>query len=110
MRVNGAAAAGAILATVLAVVGDAAHPAQVVVSIAAACAVIAVWSLGRRAAPRDWFTVQVLLAGNLMVFGISDLHQLGVALAVLVVLAGVLLLVAAIWMYRRGPGQGGRDR
>jgi len=107
MRVNAAAAAAAILATLLAVVGNAAHPAQVVVSVAAAGAFLAVLSLGRRAAPGDWLTVQMLLAGNLVVFGISDAHQLGAVLTTLVVLAGVLLLVAAIWMYQRRPRQRG---
>lgn len=72
MRVNAAAAAGAILATLLAVVGNAAHPAQV----AAGGAFLGVLSLGRRAAPGGWLTVQMLLAGNLVVFGISDAHQL----------------------------------
>ena len=58
--------------------------------------------------PEDWFTVQVLLAVNLVVFGISDADQLGVAFAAVVVLAGVLLLVAAVWMRQRWPG--GRQR
>jgi hypothetical protein len=107
MRVNAAAAAGAILATLLAVVGNAAHPAQVVVSVAAAGAFLGVLSLRRRAAPGDWLTVQVLLAGNLVVFGVSEAHQLGAVLTTLVVLAGVLLLAAAIWMYQRRPRQRG---
>ena len=110
MRVNVAAAAGAVLATVLAVVGDAVHPAQVVVSIAAAAAFLAVLGRGGRAAPGDWFTVQALLAGNLIVFGISDSHELGDAVALLVVVAGVLLVLATIWMYQRGPGARGRGR
>jgi len=50
--------------------------------------------------------VQVLLAGNLIVFGISDVHQLGVPLAALVVLFGVLLMIVAIWMRRRSPAEG----
>jgi len=108
MRVNLSAAGGAMLATVLAVVGDAAHPAQLVVTIAAAAAFLALLSRGRRAAPGDWFTVQVLLAGNLVVFGIGDAHQLGAAPAALIVLLGVLLLVAAVWTYQRRPGERGR--
>jgi lipopolysaccharide export LptBFGC system permease protein LptF len=110
VRVNVSAAAGAAVATVLAAVGDAKHPAQVVVTIAAACAFGAVLTRGRQAVPADWFTVQVLLAGNLVVFGISNAHQLGVGLTASVVLAGVLLLVAAIWIYRRSPRERGRDR
>lgn len=44
----------------------------------------------------DWFTVRVLLAGNLVVFGVSYALQLGVVLAVSAVLLGLLLLVIAI--------------
>jgi ABC-type spermidine/putrescine transport system permease subunit I len=110
MRVNVAAAAGAALGTLLAAAGDATHPAQIVVMIAAGCAFLAVLSRGRQAAPSDWFTVQVLLAGNLVVFGISNADRLGMALAVSVVLVGVVLLVAAAWMRVRGAGRGGRDR
>jgi hypothetical protein len=110
MRVNASAVVGAMLATVLAVVGGAAHPAQLVATIAAAGAFLAVLSRGRGAVPGDWLTVQVLLAGNLVVFGISDAHKLGGALAALAALAGVLLLVAALVMYQRWPGEHGRGR
>jgi hypothetical protein len=55
----------------------------------------------------DWLTVQVLLAGNFVVFGVSEAHQLGAVLTTLVVLAGVLLLAAAIWMYQRRPRERG---
>jgi hypothetical protein len=110
MRVSAAAGAGAVLATVLAAVGDAAQPAQLVVSTAAACAFLAVLSRGRRAVPGDWFKVQLLLAGNLIVFGISDSRQLGVTLALLVIVAGLLFMAATIWMYQRWPGKRGRDR
>jgi hypothetical protein len=94
-------------ATVLAAVGDAKHPARVVVTIAAACAFGAVLTRGRQAVPADWFTVQVLLAGNLVVFGISNAHQLGVGLAASVALAGVLLLVAASGCIGVGPVSAG---
>lgn len=104
MRVNAAAAVGALVATLLAVAADAAHPAQLVVTVAAGFGFLAVLSLGRRAAPRDWFTVQVLLAGNLVVFGVTEARQLGVALAALVVSAGLLLVGMAIWMRQRWHG------
>jgi hypothetical protein len=110
VRVNAAAAGGAIVATVLAVLGNAAHPAQVVVTCAAAAAFAAVLSRGRRALPGDWFTVQLLLAGNLVVFGISDRHQLGVAVATVVVASGIVLVVVAIWMRQRLGAQRGGGR
>jgi hypothetical protein len=109
VRVSAAAGVGAVVATLLAAVGDARHPAQVVVAIAAACAFLAALSRGRRAVPADWFTVRVLLAGNLVVFGISNAHRLGMSLAVLVVLTGMVLLVAAGWAYAFWLGGRRRD-
>ena len=97
MRVNMAAAAGAAIAALLAAVGHAQHPAQVVVTIAASCAFLALLTRRRQATPSDWFTVRLLLAGNLVVFGVSDEHQLGVALAVTAIVSGLALLVVAIW-------------
>jgi hypothetical protein len=58
--------------------------------------------------PTEWFTVRVLLAGNLVVFGIGNAHRLGMSIAVLVVPTGMVLLVAAAWFYARSPG--GRRR
>jgi hypothetical protein len=82
MRVNVAAAAGAATAVLLAAVGHAEHPAQVVVTLAASFAFLALLTRRGRVAQSDWFTVRVLLAGNLVVFGISYARRLGVALAV----------------------------
>jgi hypothetical protein len=98
MRVNVAAAAGAAIAAVLAALSHAPHPAQVVVSIAASCAFLALLTQRGQIARSDWFTVRVLLAGNLVVFGVSFSYaqQLGVVLAVSAVLLRLLLLVIAI--------------
>ena len=97
MRVNVAAAAGAAIAALLAAIGHAQHPAQVVVTIAASCAFLALLTQRRQAMPSDWFTVRLLLAGNLVVFGVSDEHQLGIALAATAILSGLALLLVAIW-------------
>jgi hypothetical protein len=97
MRVNMAAAAGAAIAALLAAVGHANHPAQAVVTLAAGCAFLALLTQRRQATPSDWFTVRLLLAGNLVVFGVSDEHQLGIALAVTAILSGLALLLVAIW-------------
>lgn len=96
MRVNVAAAAGAAMAALLATVGHAKHPAQVVVTLAASCAFLALLTRRRQATPSDWFTVRLLLAGNLVVFGASDEHQLGVPLAATAILSGLALLLVAI--------------
>ena len=96
MRVNMAAAAGAAIAALLAAVGHAKHPAQVVVTLAASCAFLALLTRRRQATPSDWFTVRLLLAGNLVVIGISEEHQLGIALAATAILSGLALLVVAI--------------
>jgi hypothetical protein len=82
------------------------RPAQVVVTVAASCAFLALLTRRGQVTPADWFTVRVLLAGNLVVFGISNAHRLGAALVVPVVLSGVLLLILAI----RVPRGRRRDR
>ncbi len=75
MRVNLAAAFGAIAGLWLALAGSARHPAQVVVAFAAGCAFLGVVSLRGRASAEDWFTVRLLLAANIAVFGISEDHS-----------------------------------
>jgi hypothetical protein len=94
MRVNLAATAGAAL---LAAVSHVRHPAQVVVSIAASSAFLALLTRRGQFTGSDWFTVRVLLAGNLLVFAVSYAHQLGVTLAVSAALFGLAVLVVAIW-------------
>jgi hypothetical protein len=93
MRVNMAAAAGAAIAALLPSVGHAKQPAQVVVTLAASCAFLALLTQRRQATPSDWFTVRLLL----VVFGASNEHQLGIALAVTAILSGLALLLVAIW-------------
>jgi hypothetical protein len=61
MRVNIAAAVGAAIALLLAAVGHAAQPAQVVVTLAASFAFLALLTRRGRVAQSDWFTVRVLL-------------------------------------------------
>ena len=97
MRVNLAAAGGAAAAAVLSAIGHAQHPAQVVVSIAAAAAFLAVLTRRGTAEPTEWLTVRLLLAGNLIVFGVSYEHHLGIALAVPAILSGLALLITAVW-------------
>lgn len=96
MRVNVAAAAGAAIAALLAAVGHAKHPPQVVVTLAASCAFLALLTRRRQVTRSDWFTVRLLLAGNLVVFGVSDEHQLGIALAATAIVSGLALLLVAI--------------
>jgi len=98
MRVNVAAAVGAAVALLLAAVGHAEHPAQVVVTLAASFALLALLTRRGSVAQSDWFTVRVLLAGNLVVFGISSAHQLGLILAGSAAVLGLALLVVAIWV------------
>jgi hypothetical protein len=97
MGVNIAAAVGAAIALLLAAVGHAAQPAQVVVTLAASFAFLALLTRRGRVAQSDWFTVRVLLAGNLVVFAISNAQQLGPILAISVAVLGLALLVVAIW-------------
>ena len=101
LRVNAMAAAGAGVGLLLAAAAHAGHPAQVVVALAAGCSFLAILSSGREGAPADWFTVRLLLAGNLVVFGISSAHDLGDAVVVLLVLSGALLAVASTRVYLR---------
>ncbi len=97
MRVNVAAAFGAITGLWLALAGSARHPAQVVVAFAAGCAFLGVVSLRGQATAADWFTVRLLLAANIAVFGISDRGSLGLPVTILFVVLGVLLIVASVW-------------
>jgi hypothetical protein len=97
MRVNLAAAGSAAVAALLCAVGHAQHPAQVVVSLAAAAAFLAVLTRRGTAEPTEWLTVRILLAGNLIVFGVSYERHLGLALAVPAILSGLALLIAAVW-------------
>ena len=110
MRVNAAAAAGAATAALLAAVSHPPYPAQVVVSVAAACAFLAVLTRRGQATRSEWLTVRLLLAGNLIVFGISYEHHLGIVLAAPAILSGLALLIVAIWAHtlehiRRRPGR-----
>jgi hypothetical protein len=108
MRVNAAAVVAATLAAILAVVGHAKYPAQVVVALAAGGAFLAAQSKGRHATPSDWLTVRLLLAGNLIVFATGNANSLGSLLAATIILAGVLLAAAATHAYLRAGR--GRDR
>jgi uncharacterized membrane protein YgaE (UPF0421/DUF939 family) len=99
MRVNAAAAIGAGAAALLAIASHAAHPAQAVVSSAAACALLALLTRRKGVASSDWLTVRVLLAGNLVVFGISDIGWLGAA-SVVVIALGISLLVTTLRAHR----------
>lgn len=110
LRVNAMASVGACVGLLLAAVAHAKHPAQVVVSLAAGCAFLAILSSGRKGAPADWFTVRLLLAGNLVVFGISSAHDLGAAVVVLLVLSGVLLATASAHVYLRERAKRKIDR
>ena len=94
---NIAAALGGALGAFLAAAGHAQHPAQVVVTLAASFAFFALLTQRVRATRSDWFTVRLLLAGNLVYYGITSEHQLGVVLAMPAILSGLALLVVAIW-------------
>ncbi len=105
-----AAVAGACVAVVLVAATGAAHPAQVVVAVSAGCAFVVVLRLGRKARLVDWLTVRLLLAGNLVVFGVGNFHQLGVLLGGFAVVSGALLIATAVGSYvrqreRRDDGQ-----
>jgi hypothetical protein len=102
MRVNVAAAASAAAAALLAAIGHANYPAQVVVSIAAAGAFLALLTRPGGASRSEWLTVRLLLAGNLIVFGASYEDHLGSALAATAILSGLGLLIAAICAYLPG--------
>ena len=93
------ASASAAIAALLAAVSHPQYPAQVVVSVAAACAFLAVLTRRGQATPSEWLTVRLLLAGNLIVFGISYEHHLGIALAAPTILSGLALLIVAIWAH-----------
>ena len=110
LRVNAMAAVGAGVGLLLAAAAHAKHPAQVVVSLAAGCSFLAILSSGRRGAPADWFTVRLLLAGNLVVFGVSSAHDLGDAMAGLLVVGGVLLAAASTRVYLRERAKRRIDR
>jgi predicted membrane channel-forming protein YqfA (hemolysin III family) len=110
VRVNATAVVGAGLGVVLAAVAHARHPAQVVVALAAGLAFLAILTRGRDGAASDWFTVRLLLAGNLVVFAIGNAHSLGSAAVVLLVVSGALLAVGATCAYLRGRGKRKIDR
>ena len=97
MRVNFAVALGALAGLIGALVGSAQHPAQVVVGVAAGSGSLAVLSLREGATAVDWFTVRLLLAGNIVVFAISNNGSLGWVLTVLLLLNAVPLLGASLW-------------
>jgi hypothetical protein len=99
MRVGTAAVVSAIAAAGLAPVAHAAHPAQLVIATAAGCSFLA--ALGRRSPPSqaDWLTVHLLLAANLGVFGISEVHELGVPLAAVAIVSGLALAAGAARSY-----------
>ncbi len=101
MRVNLAAAFGAIAGLWLALAGSARHPAQVVVALAAGCAFLGVVSLRGRPSAADWFTVRLLLAANIAVFGISEKGSIGLPVAILLVALAVLMIAASLWMRLR---------
>jgi hypothetical protein len=109
VRVSAAAVGAAALAVTLVALGDAKHPALVVVALAAGGAFLATQSKGRNATPSDWFTARLLLAGNLVVFGVTSADGLGDFLAAVLVLLGVLLAAAATHQrVRRLRGHNGK--
>jgi hypothetical protein len=117
MRVNLAAAAGALAGLGLAVAASARHPVQVVVAIGTVCAFLAAVSLHQRAGAADWFTVRLLLAANIAVFGISDEGSLGLSVTILFVAIAFLMIAGSLWIAagsheqtrRGGTGLRGRN-
>ncbi|HUA47682.1 MAG TPA: hypothetical protein VMA77_20765 [Solirubrobacteraceae bacterium] len=107
MRVTVAAVSGAAIATLLAGVARAPYPAQFVTTTAAGCAFLALLVGPGRPSASDWFVVRVLLAVNLVVFGISYAHKLSLALAAITVSLGLSLLALTI---RAGAVGRGRHR
>lgn len=97
MRVNFAATFGAIVGLWLALAGSARHPAMVVVAFAAGGAFLGVVSLRGQATAGDWFTVRLLLAANIAVFGISEEDSLGLPVTILLIVLAVLLISASLW-------------
>jgi hypothetical protein len=91
-----AAVGGAAIATLAAAVARAPYPAQFVTSSAAGCAFLALLIRPGRPSSSDWFKVRVLLATNLVVFGVSYAHELSLALAATAVAPGVLLLAVTV--------------
>jgi hypothetical protein len=110
MRVNAAAVAAGALGVLLVSARHPHHPAQVVVALAAGGAFLAALSRGREVALADWLTVRLLLAGNLVVFGVSNAHHLSDPLAALSVLCGVVLAAAATVLHLRRQGERKSDR
>jgi hypothetical protein len=84
--------AGAAIAALLAELGNAPYPAQLIVTAAASCAFLAVLIRPTKSSPSDWFTVRALLALNLIVFGISYGHRLHLAIAATTIVLGLSLL------------------
>lgn len=101
MFVNVAAVTGAGIAGVLVALAGAPQPAQVIVSTAAGAAFLAILLQGRRARMADWFTVRLLLAGNLLVFGIANFARVGALLATFAILSGGVLVIVALIAYAR---------
>jgi hypothetical protein len=96
MRVTVAAVSGAAIATLLATLGSAAYPAQVVTTTAAGCAFLALLVRPGKPSSSDWFKVRVLLAVNLVVFGISYAHKLSLPLAAVTISLGFSLLALTV--------------
>ena len=96
MRVTVAAVTGAAIATLLAALASAPYPAQLVTTTAASCAFLALLIRPGKPSPSDWFKVRVLLAANLVVFGISYAHKLSLPLAALTIALGLSLLALTV--------------
>lgn len=110
LRVNMAAVAGADITVVVVAVAGAAHPVQAVVAVSAGCAFLAVLRQGPEARLADWFTMGLLLAGNLVVFGVGNFDRLGVLLGAFAVASGVLLIATVLGAYLRQRDRSGSGR
>jgi hypothetical protein len=101
MLVNSAAVGAAAVAALVVFLVGAQQPAQVIVGAAAAAAFLAVLLQGRRSRMTGWYTVRLLLAGNLVVLGIGSFRSLGALLAAVAILSGSLLAALALISYAR---------
>ena len=104
-RVTAAAVGGAAIAMLAAAVARAPYPAQFVTSSAAGCAFLALLIGPGRPSSSDWFKVRVLLAINLVVFGVSYAYKLSLALAAITVSLGLSLLAFTVRAHMLNRGR-----
>ncbi len=101
MRITVAAVAGGILGLIAAVLGRSSSGPQIVLATATAVAYLVLLldiSARRAVGATDWLIVQLLLAGNLAVVGLSAARHIGWLATTLLLTSAIALAALALGM------------